>query len=59
MLKHPILPQDDYQRNGTACWIKNGAEIRKEGKKQGRKEGRKEGTKEGRKEGKERGREIK
>jgi hypothetical protein len=39
------------ERNGTACWIKNGAEIRKEG--------RKEGTKEGRKEGKARGREIK
>jgi hypothetical protein len=40
------------ERNGTACWIKNGAEIRKEGSKEGRKEGRKERKREERKEGK-------
>jgi hypothetical protein len=40
------------ERNGTACWIKNGAEIRKEGRKEGRNERGKKGRKE-------RGREIK
>jgi hypothetical protein len=38
------------ERNGTACWIKNGAEIRKEGRKEGRKERKREERKE-RKEG--------